>query len=243
MRIELKNLGKRFQHRVALHGINVTIEPGARVALVGPNGSGKSTLLRAMLGLVACDGELLVDGKPLAMERARREARLAYVPQTAPAIAATVRELTSAVARVRGVGFDVIAERAARLDLDLAAVARSSFRELSGGMKQRVLIALALAAPVELLLMDEPTASLDAAARLRFFELCGEIAGDTTVLLCSHRLDEIRSLTDRVLALRDGACVYHGPAEGYVADHDIIATELRFGAPRAVRELREVRCG
>lgn len=243
MHIELKGLGKRFAHRVALRGIDATIASGARVALVGPNGSGKSTLLRVILGLVTYDGELLVNGAPFGRDRASRAVRLAYVPQTAPALAATVRELVGAVARLRGVAFADIVERASRLDLDLEAVARSSFRELSGGMKQKVLIAMAFARPVELLLMDEPTASLDSAARERFFALCAGIAPETTVLLCSHRLDEIRSLTDRVLALRDGACVYHGPAEAYVADHDIVATELNLGAPARLRQLEEVRCG
>ena len=107
MRLELKSVGKRFAHQQALRAITVTIEPGARVALVGPNGSGKSTLLRAVLGLITCDGELLADGVPL--ERARLAPRIAYIPQIAPSLAASVRELVAAVARVRGVAPEIIA--------------------------------------------------------------------------------------------------------------------------------------
>ena len=84
-------------------------------------------------------------------------------------------------------------------------------RALSGGMKQKLLISLALAAPVSLLILDEPTASLDHAAREAFFRLFDKKAGGATLLLSSHRLDEVRRLVDRVLVLEEGHIALDAP--------------------------------
>jgi ABC-type multidrug transport system ATPase subunit len=83
-------------------------------------------------------------------------------------------------------------------------------------MKQKLLIALALASRADLYILDEPTASLDAATRERFFELFDEVAGSATLVLCSHRLDEIRRLVSHVVALDEGRVVYDGPADAYL---------------------------
>jgi ABC-2 type transport system ATP-binding protein len=84
-------------------------------------------------------------------------------------------------------------------------------RALSGGTRQKLLIALALAGPMALLVLDEPTASLDAEAREAFFRLCQARVGDATLLLSSHRLDEVRRLVDRVIALEGGRIVLDVP--------------------------------
>src|SRR5690606_30285753 len=110
----------------------------------------------------------------------------------------------------------------------LASVAARPFRSLSGGSKQKLLIALALAARPELLILDEPTASLDAEARGRFFELQRELAGDATLILCSHRLEEIRSLVDHVVALHEGRRVYDGDAASYLSQRVGSLLELRI---------------
>jgi ABC-type sulfate/molybdate transport systems ATPase subunit len=86
-------------------------------------------------------------------------------------------------------------------------------------MKQKLLIALALAIRPRLVILDEPTASLDAAARARFVELERELLAGATVVLCSHRLDELRTMVDRVIALEDGRVVHDGGAGAFVVDH------------------------
>lgn len=217
MRIELRGARKRFGKVEALRGIDLTIPGGRRVALVGPNGSGKSTLIRALLGLVDCEGQVRIDGPNPYESRVELARRVAYVPQVAPALGASVNELVSLVCLTRGMERGEVRRMAGRLSLDLESIARQPFRNLSGGTKQKLLVAIAFAAHPSLLVMDEPTASLDEDARRRFLELCSELPLTTTVILCSHRLEEVSQLTDHVLALEEGRVRYDGPAVGYAA--------------------------
>ncbi len=226
MRIQLANVSKRFGKVHALRDIELDLPAGARIALIGPNGSGKTTLMRVLLGLVHHHGQVLIDGGPA---RAHALApRIAYVPQIAPQMAATCGELVRAVTELRGILPATVREILTRLDLRLEDIAGLAFRTLSGGSKQKLLIALALAARPELLILDEPTASLDAEARGRFFELQRELAGDATLILCSHRLEEIRSLVDHVVALEDGRLIYDGDAASYLAERVGSLVEVRL---------------
>ncbi len=205
MRIELRHVSKRYGKQLALGDVSLDIPHGARVALVGPNGSGKSTLLRCVMGLLSCEGEVLLDGRAPFAHRNEIAARLAYVPQVAPQLGATVREVVRAVTTLRGLDPAHVAEVAGKLDLAVEPIASRPFRALSGGMKQKLLIALAFGADASLLILDEPTASLDERARTRFSALLDEAAGDATVLLCSHRAEEVQRMATRVVSLADGS--------------------------------------
>jgi len=209
VRIELEDVSKRFDGAPVLDHVSLTVGAGDRVGLAGPNGSGKSTLVRAVMGLVRCEGALRIDGRDPFAHRAELAAHMAYVPQVAPQFAASVAEVVRVIADLRQVDAGAIREVAGALDLDLDAVGRRPVRALSGGMKQKLLIALALAAPVSLLVLDEPTASLDSRARESFFELIeGRLQG-TTLLFSSHRPDDVRRLVDRVIVLEDGQVRVH----------------------------------
>ncbi len=210
MRIDLNDVRKVYGSLPALDGVTLEIPSGAKVALVGPNGSGKSTLVRAVMGIIRCEGVRL-DGSDPFVHRARLASRMAYVPQAAPQIGATVGELVRAVATLRQLDPAEIVDVAAALELDVARVSQRPIRALSGGMKQKLLIALALSGPVSLLVMDEPTASLEARARETFFRLFAERAAGATLLLSSHRLDEVGRLVDRVVALENGAVALDTP--------------------------------
>ncbi len=216
MRIELAGVRKRFGRTAALDGITLEVPSGRKVALIGPNGSGKSTLTRIIMGLLACEGEVRLDGRSPFRERAALAHRLAYVPQAAPAMGATAGELARFVTRTRNLDPTALTTVAARLDLDMDAAAHKPVRALSGGMKQKFLIALAFASSSSLLILDEPTASLDARTRQAFFELVGEASAGATVLLCSHRLEEVRHLVDHVVALEGGRVVFYGPVQGFL---------------------------
>ncbi len=217
MRIEARGVRKRFGRTLALDGVSFEIAPRGRVALVGPNGSGKSTLNRILMGLVACEGTVRLDGRCPFRGRVDVARAMAYVPQLAPALATPVGELVRAIAKVRGLAPEAVAEVAAALDLELPSIARRPFRSLSGGTKQKLLIALAFASHASLLILDEPTGSLDARARARFFGLFESLDPDATLVLCSHRLDEIRPLVDRVLMLDEGRVAYDGSADALLA--------------------------
>jgi ABC-type multidrug transport system ATPase subunit len=217
MRIEVQKATKRFGKLEVLRGVDLVVPRGRRVALVGPNGSGKSTLIRALLGLIDCEGSVSLDGRSPYDARIEVAKRLAYVPQIAPALGASVGELCALVCLTRGLDAADVAAIAARLNLDLEAVRKRPFRHLSGGMKQKVLLALAFAAKPELLVMDEPTASLDEATRQKFFALCRALPEETTVILCSHRLEEVALLTRHVVVMEEGRVTFDGPAEQYSA--------------------------
>jgi ABC-type multidrug transport system ATPase subunit len=219
MRVELAAVGKRYGALAALSAVDLGFAAGTRTALIGPNGSGKTTLIRVVMGLVAHDGALLLDGEPAARARARLAPHIAYVPQVAPQMAATVGELVRTIGALRATPAARIAELAAALGLAVAAVADRPFRLLSGGMKQKLLLALALAGRPRLVILDEPTASLDAEARQRFVALHESWLGDATLILCSHRSGELRAMVDRVVALEDGRVVHDGAAQAFVRAH------------------------
>jgi ABC-type multidrug transport system ATPase subunit len=216
LRIEVRGLAKRFGRVEALRGLSFDVPAGRRVAIVGPNGSGKSTLNRVLLGLLAYRGEVRIDGRDAFAERAAIAPRIAYVPQVAPALAVPVGEWSAAVSRLRGLAPDAVPHMAARLGLCLAEVAARPFRALSGGTRQKLLVALALAAEPSLLILDEPTGSLDPQSRARVLALVDALPRSTTVLLCSHRLSEIRQLVDEVIALAEGAIASRGPVRSYL---------------------------
>jgi ABC-type multidrug transport system ATPase subunit len=238
MRVELHGVGKRFGAVAALQGVDLDLAAGSRTALVGPNGSGKSTLVRLLLGMLAGDGTVLLDGVDPAVHRARLAPRIAYVPQLAPRLWAPVRDVVGAVARLRGIEPARIADVAARLELDLAALGRRPFKALSGGMRQKVLAATALAAGADLLILDEPTASMDPRSRVTFHRLLDDLPGEPTVILCSHRAEELRRV-DQVVVLADGRVAWQGPAARWLAGNAEAVVEVAAGGDVAAAWLRE----
>ena len=197
-------VSKRYGKVTALDRVSLAVSPGERVAFVGTNGSGKTTLLRAVLGLVRFEGRVTVAGADVSREPEIALRSLAYIPQIAPPLDAPVGEVARAGAELRGCSLDAIADHARALGLDLGASASKRFRDLSGGMKQKLLAAMALAADAPILACDEPTANLDGDAREAFFDALDRRPAGSVVILCSHRVEEVERLAERVVELRDG---------------------------------------
>ena len=228
MRIDLTDVRKTFGRVTALDGITLTIPGGSRVGLIGPNGCGKSTLTRVLMGMLAADGLVVIGGLSPFSDRVRLAKQLAYVPQSAPALAVDVRSLVRAVATVRGTTPAVIAARGRALGLDVDAVADRPLRALSGGMKQKLMIALAMAAPAAgLVIMDEPTAGLDVESRERFYSAFGALPPTATLVLCSHRLEELQHLIDHVVLLDEGKVAWNGPLDAFLARRAASVLEVR----------------
>lgn len=234
MRVDLHGVGKHFAKVEALAGIDLVLESGSRTALVGPNGSGKSTLVRMLMGMLTGDGSIRLNTLDPAAHRNEVARRIAYVPQIAPRLWATVHDLVHAVADLRAIEISRIDAIAARFELDLESIARRPFRALSGGMRQKVLAAMALATDADLLILDEPTASMDPRSRAAFHRVLDDLPQRPTVLLCSHRLDEIRQHVDRVVVLSDGRMVWQGPSGLYLAQHTVSVVEIRAHGERAI---------
>lgn len=204
MLLHIDNLYKEFGNRAALNGVSMDVKAGERLALVGHNGSGKTTLIRCILGLHRFSGRIELLGHDPRMDREQALRQVGFVPQIAPALRATVDEYLHLAASLSGADRQIVQELAQRLSLDLSLCRKTPFYKLSGGMKQKLLIAVALARKPALLVFDEPTASLDPPARGSFFEMLAEVADETAVIISSHRTDELAGVVTRLIELDSG---------------------------------------
>lgn len=217
--ISLRGVRAELGSRPVLRGIDLTVGRGEVVALLGANGSGKSTAIRTVIGQVPVSaGEIELFGVP--RRRFTDWRRVGYVPQRTTAaggVPATITEIVSS-GRLSRARFGVLrkadheAVRRAIGLVGLADRAKDSVNALSGGQHQRVLIARALAAEPELLIMDEPMAGVDLASQeVLARTLREQVAAGTTVLLVLHELGPLEPLIDRAVVLRDGCVTHDGP--------------------------------
>ena len=205
--IRFDNVSKTFKRNRVLDGVSLDIGLGERVALIGSNGAGKTTLIRCLLGEYVHDGAVTVDGKAPRLNRTAVLAAVGFVPQLPPPLKMPVGQLIGFAASLCNSDGKRIADLALRLGLDVAKVDAQPFVKLSGGQKQKILIAIALGREAKVLIMDEPAANLDPEARKIFFELLAERQDNATMLISSHRLNEVATLVNRVVELDMGRVV------------------------------------
>jgi zinc transport system ATP-binding protein len=203
--------------------VDLTVQPGEALAVLGSNGSGKTTLARGVLGLATVlDGTVEVLGAPVG--RLSERGRVGYVPQrhtVSGAVPATVREVVG-VGRLARLGlFRRLgpADRAAVADaiaaVGLAERIGDPVASLSGGQQRRVLVARALAAEPELLLMDEPTAGVDAASQEALAGVLARVkAAGTTLVVVTHEIGPLTGVLDRAVVVDSGRIRYDGPLAG-----------------------------
>lgn len=185
----------------ALHCVDLTVEPGEIVTIVGPNGSGKSTLLRAVIGAVRPSAGRIVR---------KRGLRIGYVPQTL--------QIDATLPMTAGRFLQLPLRRSASVDAALERVGLPGFAgrqmtRLSGGQFQRVLLARALMAEPEILLLDEPTQGLDQPGTAAFYLLIEEVRErlGCAVMMVSHDLHVVMSASDRVICLNGHVCCHGTP--------------------------------
>lgn len=213
--IVAKGVGLTLEGRAILHELSLTVGRGESVALVGPNGSGKTSLLRCLLGFVPFTGRLTIEGHDVVREPLVARALLGYVPQQAAFGDDRARDVLAFVAMLRRID-------RARIDWALALTgladhAGERVRTFSGGMRQRLALAVALLPDPPLLLFDEPTANLDRDGQCLFAEIVeGLRRSGHTLVLASHRDEEVTALTDRALHLDRGCLVSPAPSTGRV---------------------------
>jgi ABC-2 type transport system ATP-binding protein len=204
--IRIEGLTKTFRRHNVLDGLTLSIEEGDRVALVGANGAGKTTLIRCLLGEYTYEGMLSVDGRSPRRQRCEVLAGIGFVPQLPPPLKMPVGDLVRYAASVSATERQSIIDVLAQLGLDLDQVASKPFVKLSGGQKQKILAAIALGRDCRLLILDEPTANLDPAARRVLFDLLAA-RPERPMLISSHRLEEVVGLVNRVIELDRGQVV------------------------------------
>lgn len=207
--VQLKGVDLRFGAVQALRGVDLRIAPGERVALIGANGSGKSTLLRVLHGLLPPSaGSVLRDG-------AMRQAMLFQRPFALRLSAATNVALGL---WLRGMPWRAAKEQALQAlgRVGLASVALRNARTLSGGQLQRMAMARAWALQPHVLLLDEPTASLDPHAKREVEALMEEFAaGGMTLVFASHNLGQVKRLATRVVYMEQGRILADLPVQAF----------------------------
>jgi Cu-processing system ATP-binding protein len=209
--IEFTRVTKRFGSTDVLRGVDLSVSSGRVMGLIGPNGAGKTTLIKLLLGLAhPTSGEIRVSGKLVGADESYR-AQIGYMPQimrfpenlTASELFAVIREL-------RGVSTPVDQDIVEQLRL--GEHLEKPLRVLSGGTRQKVNAALALFLRPSLLVLDEPTAGLDALSSAILKDtIRARRAQGATVLVTSHIMSELEELCDEVALLLDGAVHYVGP--------------------------------
>lgn len=201
--ITATNLSKRYGKTLALDQVSFTIQAGEAVALWGANGAGKTTTLRCLLGVQGFEGELMVNGLDVRRNGKAARAVVGYVPQEAAFYDLTVLETLHFYARLKKAAAARIPAALEQVQLTGHAAKRVSM--LSGGMKQRLALAVALLADPPILVLDEPTANLDVQAQRDFVHAIQSLnQAGKTIVFSSHRLDEVIALGSRVLVLADG---------------------------------------
>lgn len=201
--VKVEKLSKRYGPVTALDGITFTASAGEAIALWGENGAGKTTLIKAILGLIDVEGDITVGDQ--SVRRASKAARrsIGYVPQEAVFYDLSVQATMEFYARLKQVAFNRIPGLLEKLGL--TAHARKAVPALSGGLKQRLALAIALLADPPVLLLDEPTANLDAKARRDYLSLLTTLRKENkTLIFASHRVEEVEALASRVLVLDAG---------------------------------------
>lgn len=202
--LRIENLKKSFGSNLVLQGLQLELQPGQAVALWGPNGAGKTTVIRCLLGLLTYEGSIRLGGFCARSQGKKARALLGYVPQELNfhddlSVAETM-DLYTRLRRTEPAQIREILEL-----VGLAEVSARRVSDLSGGMRQRLALGLALLGDPPLLILDEPTSNLDIQGRDAFLKLLQQLRRrGKSLLFTTHRLEEVLALADRVVLLRAG---------------------------------------
>ena len=212
--ISVANITKRFGSLTAVDDLSFSVHAGEAVALWGANGAGKTTALRCLLGLLPFEGRVSIAGIDVQNQGKAARGLMGFVPQELNFHDdLTVAETLTLYARLKKVptGYDFM-PLLNRLDLEPHIY--KPVHDLSGGLKQRLALALALLSDPPILILDEPTANLDIRAREDFLLLLHELkVGGKTLAFSSHRLEEVTALADRVILMEAGRLIVDAPPQ------------------------------
>ena len=242
--LAINHLGYRYPHtpNTALEDVSLTAQRGGVLGLLGPNGAGKTTLISHLAGLLKVQqGEIVIDGKSLAAVRAQTPTRIAVAPQEYafyPMLSVAENLACFAAAgRLQG------QRRRARITACLGFAQLERFADaraehLSGGLKRRLNLAIALLPEPELLLFDEPTVGVDPQSRAFILDAIKTLAREgAAVIYTSHYMDEIEAIADQVVILDHGRVLRAGALDELLAQDAMVLTLAADGiAPEALIE-------
>lgn len=213
MNLKIQNISKNYKKLKALDGVNLEFSSGLYL-LIGPNGSGKSTLINIMVGLIKPDnGIVLADEINIVSDRDEYYSKIGYMPQYPQFYNNyTVLQFLEYISLIKGLKSDYYKNQINELirEVNLVDKRDVKIRNLSGGMKQRLGIAVALIGNPELVILDEPTAGLDPIERRRFAELIRRKSKDRTVIIATHMISEVNIPEADFIFLKRGQLVDTG---------------------------------
>ncbi len=210
--LQIRDLVKVYPGPVAaLQGIDLDI-PDGMLGLLGPNGAGKTTLMRIVAGLLeATSGTITLDGEDLLSRPDRIWSRLGYLPQEFgfyPHL--TGEQMLVYLLEMKGIAAPGGAKKLAQsllAQVNLTSAARRKVKSDSGGMRQRLGVAQAIAGNPRVIIVDEPTAGLDPEERLRLYRILAELAAERIVLLSTHIVEDVAVLCSRFAVIREGRLI------------------------------------
>ena len=226
MLLEIKNISKRYGAQRVLCSINQEFDAGRIVGLLGPNGAGKSTLMKIVTGYIAADeGEVLIDGKRVAVDDVATKRLVGYLPEHNPLyLDMYVREYLEFVAEVYGLKgvarretVEGVIERTG-----LTVEANKKIGQLSKGYRQRVGIAAAIIHNPRVLILDEPTTGLDPNQLIEIRQLIKDLGRDRLVIFSTHIMQEVEQVCDDVIVINKGNVVELGAKDELVAKYGSI---------------------
>ena len=224
MNVKVKDLYKKFENKIAVSGINFDIKENSTLGLLGPNGCGKTTTIGMILGLIKpSQGEIFIDG--IDINKNDRIKLLEKINFASPYIELpkklTVRQNLEIFARLYGVRDTENSINQIANDLDLKKFINKKTGELSSGQKNRVSLAKSLINEPKLLLLDEPTASLDPDIGdfIRGYLENYKKKNNVTILLASHNMSEVERLCDEVIMMKNGNLVDEGTCDQLIKKH------------------------
>lgn len=242
--VELLGVRRSFGSTQALAGVDFTARAGHITAVLGPNGAGKTTMLEICEGLQHADsGSVRVLGLDPVKDAGALRPRVGVMIQDGGLpLSARAGELVRHVAKMYADPADTVA---LSQELGLTEFARTQVRHLSGGMKQRVAMAIALVGRPEVVFLDEPSAGLDPAARREVWRIIEDVrARGTTIILTSHLMDEVEHLADYVYVMNAGEVIAQGTVTDLVsleAEHPSAPTSVKLAGELTPEHYQELR--
>lgn len=243
MELKVENLSKRYGKKNALCKLSFTLSEGV-YGLLGPNGAGKSTFMNILTGNVTADsGNIFWNGSDIKKKSTERlfKEQLGYMPQV-PVLyrGFTVYEFLNYIAVLKGLEKKQAEEQIQKLlsKLELIDRKRKQLTELSGGMKQRVMLAQAMLGNPKILILDEPTAGLDPKQRIAVRNLIAEIAFDKIVIIATHVVQDVEFISKEILLIEEGQIIEKKEREDLIQKMEGKVFEVRVPMEK-YKELQE----
>lgn len=206
--IKIENLSKKFNSQFVLQDVNLDMQINDSIIITGQNGAGKTTLIRSILGeYIPTTGSVKINGFDPVKNRQNALDNIGFVPQLPPPIKLSVEELIRYAINSGNANMQKITSICKEMELDLKEHKNKVFFKLSGGMKQKLLISIALSREPKIFIFDEPTANLDLKGRESFYKEINEIKNNKLLVFISHRIEEMAAFVNRQIDMDLGKVI------------------------------------